>query len=301
MKAPNNIFEDLINRLTYQYTILNSNIDTDSRMTSNPDLTPLWITGMFRSGTSITTNLIHQMGMDIGPQQDLLKAKGGRANLNPDGFFENFLMMELSLHIFSKLNSWGDQPPLIEQVNSFDLNTIDYREFVYDSIVNFHDDRLSNKNKSRILQKYYPSNLNQYFNKCFNKHFAIKNPHFLLLYPILDKYWPNSKYLVVFRNPYETIESAKKVSPRVNLELYYQYYSRIIHHSNAIFLDYNQLILTPERSLEALSEHLNLTLNLKKLMPFFKSPSNQISTIDGLPDHISVLYKSLQEKAINPQ
>jgi hypothetical protein len=254
---------------------------------------------MFRSGTSIVTNIIHQLGLDIGPEEDLLHPIGFRADLNPDGFYENFLMMEWSIHIFNKLNSWGDKPPKDEDVKSFDLNTINYKEFVFDAIVNMHDDRISNKNKSRILQKYYPGNLQSYFYDCFNRNFAVKNPHFMLLYPILDNYCPNSKYLIVFRNPIDTVKSAKKVTPRASMELYYQYYSRMIDHPNAIFFDYDELIFSPNNSLERLKDKLELKNDVNRLIPLIKKVSPKSNITNDLPDYVLNIYTKMKSKSIN--
>ena len=52
---------------------------------------PLFIGGMFRSGTSLVTKLLIDSGFDAGPENHLLQPIGFRKTLNPNGFFENYL------------------------------------------------------------------------------------------------------------------------------------------------------------------------------------------------------------------
>ena len=295
-RVPNNIFEHFYNKLTYNKTISNANIISNNVDAKN--LTPIWITGLFRSGTSITARLINQMGVDLGPESDLLKARGIREPLNPNGFFENYLFMDWSLMVFDKLNAWGDNPPNLQQVKVFNNDSISYKDFVYNSIVNIHDDRISNKEKSEVLKKYFSGNLAAYTQDKFRNNFAIKNPHFCVLFPLLDKLFPNGKYLVVFRNPSDTIKSALKVSPKASYELYQQYYTDVIHHPNALFLDYDQLISTPEKSIETLSKKLNLSCDYKKLSSIIKRKDQTIAT-NNIPKEVESLYNQLKEKAFN--
>lgn len=295
-RAPNNIFEHFYNKLTYNKTISNAKIVAHNVDAEN--LNPIWITGLFRSGTSITAQLIKQMGVDLGPDKDLLKARGERKTLNPNGFFENYLFMDWSLIVFDKLNAWGDNPPNLQKVKTFNNDCISYKEFVYNSIINIHDDRISNKEKSEVLKKYFSGNLAAYTQDKFRNNFAIKNPHFCVLFPLLDKIFPNGKYLVVFRNPSDTIKSALQVSPKASYELYQQYYTDIIHHPNAVFLDYDQLISKPEKSIEALSKKLNLSFNSKELSSIINSKEQTIKT-NNVPNELIDLYNQLKEKALN--
>lgn len=297
MKAPNNIAEDLVNKATYNYILSGSKVVNNPVSTN--DMHPLWITGMFRAGTSIVTRIIQHMGIDLGPEDDLLKPKGFRAKLNPDGFFENYLLMDMSLHVFKKLNSWGDAPPDPEDVEQFDLSGTHYKDFVYDSVVLIHDDRISNKNKGRVLKNYYPGNLPNYFHDRFNHRFAVKNPHFCLLFPILDKLFQNGEYLVVFRNPDDLIRSAQQITPKANYELYLAYYSRILDHPKALFFDYDALIRNPQQSLEALARKLHIPCNLNDLIPLIRTSPEKKPEPRNIPEHVLTLYQNMLNKSIN--
>jgi hypothetical protein len=297
LKVPNNIWQDWINRLTYQLIVFFSNVK-ETTMLPDIEMNPIWVTGLFRSGTTITTQLLQQLGVDLGPEEDLLKGIGKRQSMNPQGFHENYLCMELSIHVFNQLNAWGDNPPQKEVVEQFDMNTIKYKHFVYDSVVNMHDDRISNRNKMRIYKDYYPGNIDKYFRKHFSSLFAIKNPHFSLLTPLLDQYWPNAKYLVVFRNPIATIASAQKVTPKASYELYNTYYSRIIDHPNAVFFSYDKLVADPQYSVEQLKKVFHLNGNTEEAITLIKAKTSTSKGVEP-PTKTINLYNQMLQKAIN--
>ncbi len=298
MKAPNSIFADMFNKLTYKSTVTNASLKPN-KWVNKLDMEPIWICGMFRSGTSLTTQIVSELGIDIGPENDLLQPKGHRAKLNPNGFFENFLMMDFSSHTFNLLDAWGDNPPAIDAVKKLDIHNIDYKSFVYDSIVNFHDDRISNANKKRILKTYYPGNIEQYLKDNFNPRFAIKNPHFSLLYPLLNNICKRGEFLVVFRNPTDTINSAKQVTPNANEELYCSYYEGLMSLDNAFFFDFDELRNNPQKSIELLAKHLKI----ESINPEINKIVTQKTSTELLSPEISEkvknLYLNLKLKAIN--
>lgn len=295
MKVKNNIIQDLINRCTYAYIILFKKKKEKKILNK---ISPLFIGGMFRSGTTITTQLIEKLGYDIGPQNHLLHSKGSRKKLNPSGFYENYFFMDWSLITLYKLNSWGDNPPSIEQVNNVKIN-IDYKEFVYHSVVNIHDDRISNCSKAKVLKSINNIDLNKYVGSFFKEKCAIKNPHFTVLYPLLNRYFTDAKYLVVFRNPIDTINSAKSVTPNANFELYYKYYKDITKNNNTFFFDYDTLIESPEKSIAALVKLLSVTEYPTDIQKMIKGKSKPLSDNTIVPEKINQLHLNLKAIAIN--
>ena len=267
-------------------------------MTPNLELEPIWITGMFRSGTSITAKIMGEMGVDLGPENHLLIANGTRKALNPDGFYENYLLMDWSLHMFHEMGAWGDQPPTLNQVEAIINKELSENSFVRDSIINIHDDRISNWNKMRVLSKYGPNHLDTYLSDCFSKPLAVKNPHFMLLSPWLDCYFPHAKYLVVFRNPVDTIRSAKQVTLKASFQLYLDYYERILNHPNAVFFDFDRLIQNPEASISALADEIKYTGNIMDTVKLVRQKTDSTS-IENVPIEVTDIYKQLQQKAIN--
>ena len=289
-----------INVLTYHWLLLTrKKRATDSTEKAKP----IWVMGMFRSGTSLTTQILEALGVDLGSKEHLLQAKGTRKELNSNGFYENYLFMDWSLKVFRDLNSWGDNLPSKEAVEEYQ-NEIDFKNFARHSIVDIHDDRISNAAKVKVLRNYSPENFDQYFQESFEMPFAVKNPHFSVLYPLLQRQWSESTFLVVFRNPDDTIASAKKVTPNADHDLYFQYYVRLLLETNvnAIYFSYDALIANPETSVEALVKALDLDVQHAKKATELVNPkqSKKANSPKGeWSQQINDIYEELSERAIN--
>jgi hypothetical protein len=220
------------------------------------------ITGLFRSGTTITARIVNEMGFSAGPDDHLLKAIGSRKELNPDGFLENHFCMELSMYLLYKTNSWGDTPPGKLSVESLELGEEDDNAMVAFLLMKIHDDRISNMNKLKAQLQGSASHPENYFNFNFAGRSFVKNPHIAVLFSYFKKLFPQSQVLVVFRNPFDAVNSAKKVSPFVNYKLYNSYYKELISefrngNKNILFFSYDNLIQNSENSLANLETNLN--------------------------------------------
>lgn len=291
---------ELYNRNTFRQTMRRINFDAER----NPEVSavePVWVTGMFRSGTSIITRILQAIGGNLGPDDHLLQAKGARAVLNPEGFHENYLFMDLSLYLFEQLNAWGDRPPKHAEVEDLDLDDFDHDDFCQYSIVKVHDDRISNVNKRKVLQDYGWANIDEYVANQFKGVPVIKNPHFALLTPVLDRIWPNGKYLVVVRHPGAVLRSALRVTPRADALLYEAYYQALLSHPNAIIVSHEGLLQHPESSVKAMANALGLQGdNVAKAAQLVQQiQAKQLSDAD-LPESTLDLYQALIAKAINP-
>lgn len=292
-------FYHLINWCTYwSYRFLKIFVKPK---TSSESSAPLLITGLFRSGTTITSRIVNEMGFSAGPEDHLLKAIGSRKELNPDGFLENHFCMDLSMYLFYKTNSWGDAPPSKKTVEEIKLT--DDNEMIYFSMVNIHDDRISNVNKIKTQLQGSASRPKNYFDVNFTGRSFVKNPHISVLFPYFKKLFPQSQVLVIFRNPFDAVNSAKSVSPLVNYELYNSYYEELCSefkagNKNIFFFSYDNLILDPESSVQRLSERL------KSAVQQFPSYLNKkeitgLSKWNEVPDATKNLYDFMLNNCIN--
>ena len=303
----NNAIYQFVNWITYRIVLLLSSVDKSKTLVVNNELHPTWVTGLFRSGTSITTQLLETLGMDLGPKDHLLKAKGDRASWNPKGFFENYLFMDWSLSAFEELEAWGHVPPLIEKTMKYTINDLDYKQFVYQSIVEIHDDRISNLNKIKVLRRYSPKLFNEYLKKEFRAPFAIKNPHFSVLFPILIKYWPKGKFLVVYRNPDASIESAQKIAPIIDYSLYVAYYKPLteMEEAEVIYFSYDSLMENPVYSIECITKSFGLdesrSIQARNLIIPSLNRHNKARDQSKWPKELLELYNEMQKRAINIQ
>lgn len=239
---------------------------------NSPSNTPVvWLTGLFRSGTTILSKCLELCGAKFGPQEDLLQSKGTRATLAPNGFLENYLFMEYSVFQLYHAGGWGDQVPKKQFKSPVDIN---HEQFVDHCVRKMHDDRISNRNKARILKSYGPNNLDQYLSSFNTDNPFVKNPHFCLMADHLNKWWPSSTFVVIFKHPDQALESAKRVSPRADETLYNSYYSPFIGQKNAHLVYYNDLVYQTEKIMPTLCQELSLEFN---------SNSKELIKIDSAP------------------
>jgi hypothetical protein len=217
---------------------------------------PLLVSGIFRSGTSITTNILANAGFDAGPQEHLLQA----TSINPDGYFENYFFMDFSRYLFHLTNSYGDNPPAKEALEKIELQKLRNDAFRKFTLLDIHDDRVKNLNKLRVLRKVSIHHIQAYLSNCFGERPIIKNPHFSVLEPFFQNIFPGSKRLVIFRNPSDWKRSAQVVSDKSSETLYDQYYNYYLHSKDEgiIFFNFDQLLKDPETSVEKLFKALDI-------------------------------------------
>ena len=65
------------------------------------------IAGAHRSGTSMLTRLLHDCGLDLGPESELMPAQTD----NPDGFWEHLRFVALNDEVLDTFGGAWDLPP----------------------------------------------------------------------------------------------------------------------------------------------------------------------------------------------
>ncbi len=267
----------------------------------------IWVFGMIRSGTSLTTQILTNLGADIGPQKDLIQPVGVLKNLNPNGFFENFIFAEYSRYFLDYLNKSGANPPKENEESDVSFKDVDYVKLVYFSLFKINDDRVTLMNKYRAFRKLSKYGIHKYVEIFFKNNATIKIPMLSFFYKQLINEFPNSKFLIVYRNPDSVIKSAKILIDDSKYELYntYQeYFLKISKNNNVYFFSYDNLLQSPSESIGKLAKYLNLSLDDdsismanglidKKLIR--NKPNDQYIGIEK----INTTYKHFNELAIN--
>ncbi len=291
------VINSFINRLFYRLWQLKH------RPVKNADAAveaaaPLFVGGMFRSGTSLVTQLLMESGFDAGPGNHLLQPIGFRKALNPDGFFENYLFMEWSM-LYMKLHgvngASANEPPRWKTI--MEMN-IPEKEFARFCILENSDDRISNKNKVDVLKNYSTTNLDQYIQQKFGADPVIKNPHFTLFFNIMFQHWPHSKLLLVFQNPQQALNSVNSKMLPVDPLLYKRYYEPALNANDPriAFFSLEQLFADPEGSLQALSAWTGKKIKIHTALNVRKKTSEQIQS---LPAEVIDVYERLKQNCIN--
>lgn len=246
------------------------------------------------------------MGLDFGPKEHLLQNKGKRSNWNPDGFFENYLFMDWSLCAFEKANSWGHIPPSLKHVTSLDFDFIERKAFIKESFCEIHDDRITNWHKFKLLRKYWPGNIDQYLNENFSNKIGVKNPHFSVLSSVLKKKWPESRFILCYRFPDNAIQSAKKIVPTANYDLYCSYYDDVLSlfPNDVMVISFDRLISQKESSLKSIAEALNLDVDFNAVQVIIKPELNRHQTNEKemrkqWPENLEKTFSKLESLRIN--
>lgn len=305
-KSFNHRYNSLTKKIVFRVLILLHNEKNwNNSISSKKNV--LWVLGMFRSGTSLTSQILKELGYDFGNENDLIKPIGVLRNLNPNGFFENFIFVEYSRYFLIKTGKKGDDPPKVNEKYDVSFEDVDFKQLVYFSLFQINDDRVTLFNKYRAFRKLSKHGINKYLEKNFTSNAAIKNPSLSFYYSQLSNHFPNSNYLIIFRNPDSVLKSSKILTSENTYELYNIYHEHFLNlknNSNIIYFSYDNLINYPADSIECLSKALNLKIDKFKL-------NNAISIIDNhllrnKPDNLYLnhektksIYNELLKLSIN--
>ena len=117
--------------------------------TENPQPRIICVTGMHRSGTSLVARLVNLLGVDFGPEDDLV----GPAPDNPTGFWEAEPLRVINDHVLQTLGgSWVHPPPVLEpgweqapRLNAHRKSGLEALNHLFDNspVVAWKDPRLS--------------------------------------------------------------------------------------------------------------------------------------------------------------
>src|SRR6266581_4628774 len=71
--------------------------------------TVVCVLGMHRSGTSVVTRILNTLGVDLGPEETLMKPTGDNAG----GYWEQQRIVDLNDDVLARLGgTWDDPPPI---------------------------------------------------------------------------------------------------------------------------------------------------------------------------------------------
>ena len=242
------------------------------------------ITGTGRSGTSLVTGILNNSGYYSG---DNLYPP--RAESNPTGFFENQEINGINKLMLVQYNleskPWYKRTdkryfsPFKPNYGQRWLSLLDFDISIFSTSEDI-------AKRIKVLTKKQP--------------FAFKDPRFSYTLDVWKKHLPeNTVILVVFREPYATIQSILKevnsveylqnfsITTNQTEKIWINTYSRLIQKSKSsqfdfIFLNYTDLVQNTKSIVEKLSQILQVQLNtsiLDKNLYNQKHQSNSVSNI----------------------
>ena len=195
---------------------------------------PVCIAGMHRSGTSMVTKLLHESGLYLGPESDLIPPGPG----NPEGFWENRRFVQVNSRILKELRGgWDYPPPIPEDWSGEPLASL--REKAETVLADFVD----------------------------REPWGWKDPRNCITLPFWQQMLNQLKVVLVVRNPLETAESLRKrngFSYALGLALWHTYYQRVCDvaaPSERIVTHYDVYFRDPGTELRRVLQFLDLPVD----------------------------------------
>src|SRR3954462_2308290 len=223
------------------------------------------IAGAHRSGTSMVTRLLHQCGVYLGSESDLMPAQAD----NPDGFWEHLRFVRLNDEILNSLGGAWDLPPTLDQ--------------------SFADKRLDPlREKAHALVRQFDE----------TKIWGWKDPRNSLTWPFWNGVLPSLKTLIVVRNPLEVAYSMRKrngTSYAFGLRLWEIYNRRLLNATNAterLVTRYDAFLQKPDAELARIAQFIGLS---------DKSAKNAAALIARNRRHTQFTVEELVEARVSPE
>jgi GT2 family glycosyltransferase len=242
---------------------------------------PICITGMHRSGTSMVARLMGELGVDLGPDEELVPGNA----FNADGFWENRRFVELNDAILDRLGGgWDTPPPLTD---------------------GWED--------SANLAPLYAAATGLVVDLGLTEPWAWKDPRTSLTLPFWRRAIPDLKVVVCLRNPFDVLLSLRRrgyTSPALSLRLWLEYNQRIlasVSRNSRVITQYERYFEDPAGELGAVLRRLELPFNEKHLQGAVSAVKEElrhhrgVRVIDlrdvGFPEQAVELYTQMIEEA----
>ncbi|MEQ8521305.1 MAG: sulfotransferase [Vicingaceae bacterium] len=266
---------------------------------------PLWVLGMFRSGTSLLTNFYVNIGYNVGPNSRLLQSVGIWQDLNPKGFFEDFIFADLSRYFLHLLGRSGDSPPTQAEVDGLNWAHFNVRDFISFSLINSFEDRISIINKVRCYVFLIRYGLDGYILSMGDMP-IVKIPMLSFFYKLLASKWPLSRFVVIFRHPQSVLKSSQAITLRANEKLYCIYHEflldKYLESKSAYYISYDHIIANPRESFFEIckKEGIDKPMAEEKCISLIDLSLIRNSEKTLIEDNrLSLLYYELCSRAIN--
>lgn len=201
--------------------------------------TPVLIAGMHRSGTSMVTRVAAQLGVHLGPDNQLVSAGAD----NPEGFFENWPIIQLNQDLLSHQGGSWDAPPR-------------------NSVHAPSDPAMATmKSRGMLIAAGIAANRGD------APAWGWKDPRNSLLVPFWLDIVPNARLIVVFRDPGAVADSLLRRggnhTREFGLRLWHDYYQSIFESADmasTLFVEYEAFFESPVAQAARIAAHLGLAM-----------------------------------------
>ena len=181
---------------------------------------PIIITGMHRSGTSLTAAIVRELGVFLGANQELMSAAAD----NPDGFYERWDVVRLNDALLKRAGGNWHEPPA--------AGPDFWQQGLQEPLRQLQDHAV------RIISRLQGQ----------SEEWAIKDPRFSLTLSFWQTLIPDARYLICLRDPRDVARSLKEregFDPAQTLALWhtcYQWLDAGVPAENRLVIDYDDLL-----------------------------------------------------------
>jgi hypothetical protein len=235
------------------------------------------IIGMHRSGTSMMAGLLHQCGLYLGPENQLLGANSG----NPEGHFEHKGFFRINEALLEHIGGSWDFPPTLKPGWE-------------------HDDSLEGlRNDAKAL-------VNTFYGKL---PWGWKEPRTTILLPFWRSIVPQLRFVICVRSPLEVAKSLakrNKIPIEQGVVLWHRYMRAAIQDTESyprFFAYYEDFIADPEVQVETLIDFCGLkrpsdfsieAAGIRRELWHQRCGISELLTGDSIPSEYKLLYVGLR-------
>jgi hypothetical protein len=196
----------------------------------------LCIAGMHRTGTSMLTRLLSDLGLYLGPATMLHSAQPD----NPEGFFENTLIHQLNTDLLTHLGGSWDAPPA---THGSVFTSSEFTPF---------------KHRAKLLAAAMAAGTSP------ATGWGWKDPRTLLTLPFWLEVLPDTRVVVIFRDPGDVAVSLQRRggyhTPEFGLVLWRIYYERLfaaLSDRPFVVVQYEKFFEDPKKEIDRICAFLD--------------------------------------------
>ena len=212
--------------------------------------TPVCITGMHRSGTSMVARLLNLCGLYLGPQQRMIPARAD----NQAGFWENVDLVLLNERLLAQFGGGWDLPPVLPEGWEAEASLAGFRQ--------------------KALELAQP----------FRSHapWGWKDPRCSLTMRFWQALFPGLRAVVCLRNPLEVALSLRErngTSIPFGLHLWLTYNGRLLDNTRPeerVVTHYDVYFRDPRAELERVLQHLGIVASEEAVDQACRTVSSQL-------------------------
>ena len=203
---------------------------------------PVIVTGMHRSGTSAVARVVNLLGVDLGPEEDLMEAKPD----NPEGFWENRHIVQIDDDLLAVLGGRWDEPPLT---------------YGWERQAGIDDLQARAEKALERIEGERP---------------GFKDPRAALLLGFWKRIWPDAQVVTVVRHPVavaRSLEHRNGFDPEKSAALWLRYTAEALAGVDSpTVVAYEDLLSEPEKVVTQLASELGLK-------PSFEAVTEAVASI----------------------